>query len=180
MPGHGIIRWRDATGAGLEHCQIGRSSDGFEIESLVIAPEGFAARYRIGCDAEWRLREAEIELVGTGQWLVLRADGEGQWTGDHGPLPELGGALDIDISMTPFTNTLPIRRLGVDMGETAEIEVAYIDMPSRALTRRPQRYSRLAERLWRFETLDMDFAAEITVDGDGLVMAYPGLFARER
>ena len=175
-----IARWRDATGAGLEHCRVQRRGGEVEIESLVIAPEGFAARYRIDGDAGWRVREAEIELLGTGEWLVLRSDGAGRWTADDVPVPDLDGAFDIDISMTPFTNTLPIRRLGLAVGASAEIEVAYIDMPSLALTRRPQRYSRLAKRLWRFETLDMDFAAEITVDGDGLVVAYPGLFARER
>jgi hypothetical protein len=175
-----IARWRDATGAGLEHCRIRRRGGAVEIRSVVIAPEGFAAHYRICCDAGWRAREAEIELVGTGEWLVLRCDGAGRWTGEDAPLPQLDGAHDIDISMTPFTNTLPIRRLGLGVGAAAEIDVAYIDMPSLALSRRPQRYTRLAERLWRFETLDMDFAAEIAVDGQGLVTDYPGLFWRER
>jgi hypothetical protein len=172
------VRWRDATGTGLEHCRLRRSGGGIEVESLVIAPEGFAARYRLACDAGWRVRQAEVECVAGAERRVLRADGEGGWWGDAGPLPELGGAVDIDISMTPFTNSLPIRRLGLAVGAAVEIEVAYLDMPLLALSRRPQRYTRLTELLWRFEALDMDFAADITVDEAGLVVDYPGVFTR--
>ena len=39
--------------------------------------------------------------------------------------------------------------------------------------------TRLADRLWRFESLDIDFTADIAVDEDGFVMEYPGLFRRE-
>lgn len=173
-----IARWRSATGAGLEHCRIAQREDGTEVQALVIAPEGFAARYRLRCDAGWRVRAAQVVVLGKREGLALRSDGVGHWTGD-GPLARLGGAVDIDISMTPFTNTLPIRRLGLAVGAAAEIDIAYVDMPSLTVSRRPQRYTRLAERLWRFETLDMDFSAEITVDGAGLVLDYPGLFERE-
>lgn len=178
-PQESVARWRGADGAGLEHCRVLSGAEGTAIEALVISAEGFAARYRIGCDAGWRVRTAEIELLDGRAPRVLRSDGAGHWAGDGGDLAILDGAIDIDISATPFTNTLPIRRLGLRVGDTAEITVAYLDMPTLALSRRPQRYSRLAERLWRFETLDMDFAADITVDGDGLVLAYPGLFTRE-
>lgn len=80
--------------------------------------------------------------------------------------------------MTPFTNTLAIRRLGLKVGESAEIKVAYILVPELSLRAASQRYTRVADRLWRFEALDIDFTADITVDEGGFVMDYPGLFRR--
>ena len=38
--------------------------------------------------------------------------------------------IDVDISATPFTNTLPIRRLGLQPGEFAELDVAFVDAPA--------------------------------------------------
>jgi uncharacterized protein len=113
---------------------------------------------------------ASLEILsdGTGHWC--RADGTG--------LPELDGCIDPDISMTPFTNTVAIRRLGSKVGEATEIKVAYILVPELSLRAAPQRYTRLADRLWRFDGLDIDFTADLTVDEAGFVVQYPGLFRR--
>lgn len=49
-------------------------------------------------------------------------------------------------------------------------------VPSLAVQVSTQRYARLAERLWRFESLDTGFAAEVAVDDEGIVTEYAGLF----
>lgn len=94
-------------------------------------------------------------------------------------LPELNGAIDIDISITPFTNTLPIRRLNLRSGESYEILVVYIRMPGLSITTDRQRYTCLeVGRRYRYESVDSDFAREIEVDAHGLVVTYPDLFRR--
>ena len=88
-------------------------------------------------------------------------------------------AIDVDITATPFTNTLPIRRLNLSAGQSADITVAYIDVPSLTVTADPQRYTCLEPmRRYRFESLDSDFMREIEVDEHGLVVLYPDLFRR--
>jgi hypothetical protein len=52
-------------------------------------------------------------------------------------------------------------------------------VPELSLRAAPQRYTRLTDRLWRFDGLDIDFSADIAVDEDGFVVDYPGLFRRE-
>jgi hypothetical protein len=42
----------------------------------------------------------------------------------------------------------------------------------------PQRYTRLADHEYRYESRDSDFERVVTVDEHGLVVTYPGLFAR--
>ena len=85
-------------------------------------------------------------------------------------------------SPRPFTNTLPIRRLGLSPGESAEVAVAYLDGTELQPWPEPQRYARLEEGggggLYRFESLDGGFTAVLPVDSDGLVVDYPGLFKR--
>jgi hypothetical protein len=110
----------------------------------------------------------------------LTTDGAGSWTdGSGAPLAHLSGAIDVDLSASPFTNTLPIRRLLLAQGRSADILVAYIAFPELTVAIDRQRYTCLEpDRSYRFESLDSDFSRDIEVDGDGLVVTYPGLFRR--
>jgi len=175
-------RWRSADGGGLEHLAMEETSSGHTVEAVVVGDAEdvpFAAHWRLSLDAGWRARRLDVEVVGLDRRLALLADGEGAWTNADGvPLPGLAGAIDLDLSASPFTNTLPIRRLALPVGGAAEIVVAYVSFPDLALFPHPQRYTNLGERRWLFESLDADFKREITVDEDGLVVSYPGLFER--
>jgi hypothetical protein len=87
---------------------------------------------------------------------VLSGDGEGTWTDSSGrPLPELAGCIDVDVSTTPLTNTLPIRRLGLAPGTSADLLVAYVAIPGLELTAASQRYTHLegtgALAVYRFQ-----------------------------
>jgi len=84
----------------------------------------------------------------------------------------------IDLSASPFTNTLPVRRCNLAIGESIDIIAAYVAFPELTLTPDPQRYTRLDALIYRYESLDSDFTRDIEVDGNGLVVNYPGLFRR--
>ncbi|WP_088342533.1 MULTISPECIES: putative glycolipid-binding domain-containing protein [Rhodomicrobium] len=174
-------RWTDWQGRGLEHLVLRPAGEAIVAYSALIPADAplAAGGYRMVCDAAWRVRRVEVALLGADAALAFSADGAGNWTGDDGrPLPHLSGAIDVDITATPFTNTLPIRRCGLDVGQSVEIAVAYVSFPELRLTADPQRYTRLDDRRYRFEALASGFAAEIEVDADGLVTDYPGLFRR--
>ena len=140
----------------------------------------FGLRYRLFLDQDWRVREATLESA-AGKRLHLASDGEGHWTQDGLPAPSLDGCIDIDIEATPFTNTLPIRRLPFGPSESHAIQLVYIRVPSLEAAIGNQRYTAIEPgRRFRFESLDHDFAAELPVDRHGLVQDYPGLFRRIR
>jgi hypothetical protein len=82
--------------------------------------------------------------------------------------------VDVDLSFTPATNTLPIRRLGLEVGDEAEIHVAWLVWPELSVRPVLQRYARLAEDRYRYA--QDDFEAELTVDEHGLVLEYEGLW----
>ena len=178
-----ICRWRDWSGTGLEHLLLTPVADGMVAESAVLLPaaEGAAAaHYKLTIDAGWKVRALELSVIGVHSTIRLIGDGEGHWR-QHGgqSLPQLEGAIDIDISATPFTNTLPIRRLQLAQGAAQEIVVVYMKLPELILATDRQRYTCLEPlKRYRYEAVDGSFAREIEVDGEGLVVTYPGLFQR--
>ncbi|MFC5458571.1 putative glycolipid-binding domain-containing protein [Massilia niabensis] len=182
-------RWIPESGIGLEHLTISRHGQSITAQGLVIGgggdagletgfEAGFGASYVLSCDAAWRVRHATIGVAGGGR-LELFADGEGHWRkADGTPLDALAGCIDIDLSASCFTNTLPIRRLGDALGERQEIAVAYVSIPGVTVETARQAYTRCARNLYRFESVDTGFQADLTVDDDGFVLHYPGLFRR--
>ena len=68
----------------------------------------------------------------------------------------------------------PIRRLGLEIGEEAEIPVVWRIWPELRVQRVLQRYTRFGEDRYRY-TQD-EFEAGLTVDRHGLVVEYEGLW----
>ncbi|WP_205649332.1 putative glycolipid-binding domain-containing protein [Agromyces sp. LHK192] len=164
-----------ADGGGDEDCDIRFPARGGMTASGVVGAEFGECRYRLATDAHWRFVELELEL-GERRLVVERV--EGGWTVDGRPRPDLADAVEIDLSVSPVTNTLPIRRLDLPVGASADITTAYISVPELTVQPDPQRYTRTGEREYRYESLDSDFTRLITVDGEGIVVDYPGLFSR--
>jgi hypothetical protein len=174
-----VARWCAWDGSGLDECRVTLASTGLELKGEIAAEPGDRpwCRYAVSCDPQGRTRAVSIDLA-DGRRLRLGSDGAGAWTRDGQPAPELAGALDVDLSGTPATNTLPVRRLGLGIGDRARIAVAYVDLPALAVRLEGQRYTRLAEARYHFESAAHGFARDVEVDGDGLVVSYPGLFRR--
>jgi uncharacterized protein len=145
-------------------------------------PEGPArVSYRLTAEPDGRTRHLTIEVAGpartgTGR-LLVHADGEGEWTDAQGaPIPALSGCIDVDISTSPLTNTLPIRRLGLTPGASADLNVVYVAVPDLEPQAVPQRYTRLDDATYRYES--ESFRADLPVDDHDLVIDYPRLWRR--
>ena len=178
---HGA-RWEDWSGRGLQHVVLSARADVIVAEAVCIVADdgGYAVRYRIDCDSEWRCRALDVEIIGAARKLRLRGNASGRWTdGDGTRLPALDGAIDVDLPITPFTNTLAIRRLALTAGASAELAVVYVRTPALSVELDRQRYICLEPlRRYRYEAMDGSFTAELEVDAAGLVLTYPGLFRR--
>ena len=178
--------WSRLDAPGLEYLSLTVNHQEVLADGIVLAVENESAlqlRYRINCDLHWRLRRLEISLVEDGRRLGLAANGERGWVDETGAtISTLYGCVDLDITATPFTNTLPIRRLDLKRGESADINVAYVTIPDLRVVSDEQRYTCLERSAtgssYKFEQLSSGFIATIQVDADGLVFDYPELFKR--
>jgi len=180
----GVIRWGSENRKGLERLLIETGPDGIRAEGLVIGDRGsqhYGLRYALSCDANWVVREVSLDVQGGGS-LRLLSDGKGNWGNGNGvALPELAGCIDVDISATPFTNTLPIRRLKLSQGQREAIRVAYIPVPSLVPAAAEQAYTCLVQNeRYRYEGIFRNFEADLEVDAEGIVVDYPSLFTRVR
>ena len=125
MSGERSVFWQPWQGQGMEHLRLTFLEDHIVARGDVMAIAGsspFRLRYKIKCDSAWHTRKLELEVHDRhgSRERHIKADGQGNWHDDeHGALTELAGCLDVDISATPFTNTLALRRLDLQPGENA-------------------------------------------------------------
>ena len=162
------------------------------MEYLTVSPRESGAHVRGAIVGVWEQQPihctyvVEYNLLGevtrvawdTGE-LVSREPG--LWVDENGDdRPEFQTCRTVDIRQTPFTNTLAILYAELGTGMTLEIPVIHIDLVASERTVAVQRYTALqwtpAGSRYRFQ--QGDFEAEISVDADGVVLDYPGLFTR--
>lgn len=111
--------------------------------------------------------------------LHLESDRRCNWQATGNVLENIKGCIDVDISVTPFTNTLPINRLELKVGEKSDIQVVYINVIEDEVTTMKQRYYRVSKRVYHYENMPNDFEADIEIDELGFVVAYQPLFYRK-
>ena len=182
---HREVIWRSDDGIGAEYLLLEDDGDRIVADSVVFASRDMTpsrTTYRAEMDRDWHIRRIQVTVANVGEAtrsLDLTSDGAGHWADADGrALPQFDGCLDIDISATPFTNTLPIRRLGLQPGQIEPIRVLFIRIPTLEIERWEQQYTGLAPDRVRYESLGTDFVRELEIDADGLLVNYPGLFTR--
>ena len=162
--------------------------DGTETVTLRWENEGWTAigevgreavSYVIRLSALWQVRQFLLFRDADEPDLWLGTDAAGRWGEVNGAhRDDLDGCSDIALDCTPFTATVPIRRLQLDVGDGAELTAAQIDVETLGIVPVRQRYEHLAPGRWRYTHLDSDFTTEFSVDQYGLVNDYPNLFRR--
>jgi hypothetical protein len=170
------ILWRRIDRTGYEHCTLDDTATGHRLAGTVLLVDDkapYEIRYTIATDPQWRPITVGINVQGgdNDRTLALTTDGSGTWSAGDAPVLELFGATDIDLGFTPGTNTLPIKRLGLEVGASAQITSIRIDFPQRDIDKTTQTYERLAERRYRVQS--GDYSVDLTLNEHGLVTAYP-------
>lgn len=177
------ILWTGREYYSLENCLITTTDAGSEISSTIIGHyEGniYKTDYFIRTNERWEVIFFDIasRQGNKQQTFVFEGDGKGNWKSKGRNADEFKGCIDIDIPLTPFTNTLPIRRLHLDRGDTKEISVLYCDLLEGILKPVRQKYTCLSKTEYHYQNVPNDFEATIVVDDLGLVVDYPLLFVR--
>ena len=103
--------------------------------------------------------------------IELRSDRIGHWEVNGSAAPHLDGCGDVDLGWTPATNTVPIRRLDLEIGDTATIVASWVRFPELDVIANEQQYTRLAPDRWRYRSGDYDFEL-VTDAASGIVLAY--------
>jgi hypothetical protein len=105
--------------------------------------------------------------------IDISVDSARRWRLNGDDCAAVAGCTDLDLNFSPSTNLLPIRRLGLAVGEHAEVQAAWLRFPSFALERLDQVYRRIADETYRYESAGGAFVTEIQVNAAGFVTRYP-------
>ena len=178
-----VIFWRRADVDGMERLTLSIGPGGITASSTVLCLEsgGFRLDHHWRLTPDWRAQSVIVERWSARGHGLLRLERAGDgWRVDGAQRPDLDGAEEPDLSVTPFCNTFPIRRTPQGAGQSLTLATAFIDGPALTVARSRQRYERLGPRRLRYVDLGLSqgFEAELVVDEQGLVLSYEHLFAR--
>jgi hypothetical protein len=175
------LSWKGLDDQTFEHCAVSRMPGTMMVQSKIegaVNNEHTIVEYRLEMDNAWTISAVEVRMSQPAvKSIRLTHNKFGEWVDEtlH-TWPQLDGCMEVDISLTPFTNSLPIKRLCFKPGESREIKVVYFDLPSFEIKMHPQRYTYLGDNKFKFESLETGYTNEITFNDAGFVQDYPALF----
>lgn len=140
---------------------------------VVAAVDGTAcaASYEVVADPGWVTRRVLIILASdSDRTLTIDHDGEGGWSVDGVPRPDLFSCRDVDLGISPSTNTLPIRRLRTGVGDVVHLDAAWVRFPQMTVEVLSQTYERIGDSSYRYSSTN--FQRNLEVDDDGVVVRY--------
>jgi uncharacterized protein len=180
------ILWRRLDVPGHDAASLQMDEEGAVLSGMAAfherAPTALA--YVVQVDREWKTTEGHV-------WgwrgldaidLRLHRDNDGTWTLNDELSPEVQGCMDLDLSFTPATNLLPLRRLALRIGQSAEVRSAWLEWPEVRLTPLVQRYARRSDTEYDYESRLPGgelFRSTLRVRPEGWVLDYGGLWRVE-
>lgn len=184
------LLWRRVDMVGTDFALLDDAGAALSVRGVATGaePEPHTCRWEVATGEGFATRVLDVVAEGAGwrRHLRLQRDAGGAWRASvEGAGVEavdaaaLDGALDVDVEATAFTNTLPIRRLGLlgaAPGTRHTIVAAWVRVPSLAVARAEQTYTVLGAGRIRYT--QGAFQADLSVDDAGLVTDYPGYATR--
>lgn len=147
--------------------------------SAVEAGQPYAVRYDVHFDEQWRTREVHVstDTVAGAHVVRLASDGSGNWTVNDQPRSDLDGLMDVDLEASACTNTFPVHRLQLPVGETVRAPAVYVQALDLTVRRLEQTYRRLDTDRFHY-TSEGGFEAVLRYDNSRLIVDYPGIAVR--
>jgi len=185
LPAVGAWRLRGAY-EGFEVVRFVTKGEGFVLEGTTVGVEEgvpWSIHYVMQVADNWHVRRASVTDHDCTQ-VEIQTDGSGSWTVNGEQRPDLDGCLDLDFEASVVTNTLPVHRLALSVGQQGESSAAYVRTDGLAVERLDQSYRRLTDARGKlrfdYESPRFGYHDTLHFGTDGLAMSYPGIGVRVR
>jgi uncharacterized protein len=148
------ILWHCSLLSSSEHTVLTESQDGYRLQGVAVLPVGELPghiEYAVAVDRQWRPSQARAAITTPSgiREIILRS--------------QHGAGWEVD--------TVPIRRLGLEVGQTVTITAAWVRFPELDVVASEQRYRRLATDRWQYASGRYDY--QLVVDPDtGFALSY--------
>jgi uncharacterized protein len=169
------IVWSGTRTPSLDYCCVTSDERGWRFSGILVAKfqiNPFGAHYEILVDKMFKTRKLVVEKMEAGKTTILEVEfRDGVWIVDGKRRTDLSECKDVDLEASPVTNTLPIRRTSLEIGERVDLTAAWVRFPSLVVAPLEQSYERLGARKYLYRSAS-GFAAELEVDDFSLVTRY--------
>jgi uncharacterized protein len=175
--------WRRIDTPGHDACWLIRDQrslmlDGAAIFKHAAGPARLA--YRVMCDTDWRtVSGLVLGYIANRPVSFNIARQDSDWTLNGTVVPGLDQLDDLDLSFTPATNLLHLRRQNVLHGKTAKVPVAWLDIDTGTLTNLPQFYERRGTSRFWYQAPTVGYEGMLEFAPDGFIQNYPELWIEE-
>ncbi|MFH5207595.1 putative glycolipid-binding domain-containing protein [Antrihabitans spumae] len=181
-----ILTWQAHNAPRMESVRVQVSGNRIKASGRIIGGKcadhpAFSASYDLVTDENGVTRRLSMRTsIASGEKQTsISRDEEGYWMIESGSThlrSTFGGALDVDVVLSPFFNTLPIRRYGLQAGtEDRQVPVVYVNLPDLGVQEASLTYSSGSDGI---HVLSPVSSSSVTVDAEGFVIDYPGLALR--
>jgi uncharacterized protein len=177
------VVWKNLLLNGTDYCALWHTPEGWLLKGTVIGvlknQQPMMASYEISCDENWLTHRVQVErqIGSDAKSLSLSVESRGVRRRSGQELSGVRGCEDVDLAVTPAANTLPIRRLNLQVGSSESVIAAWVKFPELRVQPLSQRYTRRSKDTYMYES-NTGFSAEIVIDDLGLVASYSGGWER--
>ena len=181
-----VLTWRAHDNTRMESVRVTLNGNRIRAAGRLIGGASdehpaFSASYDLVTDEAGATRRLSLRATTAAgeRHASISRDEENYWLVDAGGShvrSTFGGALDVDVVLSPFFNTLPIRRFGLHTSPgDVQVPVVYVRLPDLLVQEAELTYSSASDGI---SVLSPVSSATLTVDGDGFLLDYPGLAER--
>ncbi|MGW0043934.1 putative glycolipid-binding domain-containing protein [Rhodococcus sp. NPDC003348] len=181
-----VLTWRAHNAPRMESVRVQLVGNRIKASGRIIGGQcadhpAFSASYDLVTDEAGVTRRLSLRasLAAGERHVSISRDAEGYWMVEDGTnhhRSAFGGALDVDVVLSPFFNTLPIRRFGMQHdSEDIQVPVVYVYLPDLSVRPADLTYSSGPDGI---HVLSPVSSSSVTVDADGFILDYPGLAER--
>lgn len=185
-----VLTWRAQDGSQMESARVQLVGNRIKAHGRIVAAAtdarpAFSASYDLVTDDSGATKRLSINVsvAERERQLSIARDEENMWLiTDHqgDSRSAYGGALDVDMALSPFFNALPIRRMGLHQrAESVSLPVVYVYLPDLTVTTATIGYRSPGPGGGEGIELHSPVAqTTVVVDQNGFIIDYPGLAAR--
>lgn len=175
------VLWDNPHDHSREYFILSYNNEGYSLKGTVITlnEKPTLVNYEIHCSTNWLTRSVQIrkESEATTKGLTLKINNDQNWFSEGSPMESMKDLFDIDLDFSPATNTIHIRRLNLDVGESRVVDAVWVRLEGLTFERLTQKYARIDESHYEYEN-PSGFRAVLEVDELGLIVRYGEIWRR--
>jgi hypothetical protein len=176
--------WRRLDTPGHDTCRLEQEQTGWSLHGTAIFRHRsgpVSLSYSVQCDLRWKTLSGRVNGIAGDQHVDYFVSHQGKgWSLNGEEVPGLEHLVDLDLSFTPATNLLQLRRVSILKNEPVQLPVAWLDFDTGRLTELKQTYQRRADMEVWYEAPSVGYKGLFALEPNGFIRHYPNLWEAEQ